>query len=455
VAIKIEDFDLLAGEVRSLKGMFIQLRDLVEGSIASNNLHANAVRTNNIKDDAITANKIIADAITADKIQALAIDSSKIAVGTITSDQIEDGTIVADKIKTGTLTALQISTGTITAGLLKTGGQAFSHNLEFSSTDANTVSWTAGTIKTADETAYSIDAGNTGNMTARTYIYLDKSVSETVLQTSTSYDAPLGDNRIPIATAEDGTNNAIFTVFQGGGGVFISGGMIAAHTISATQLYSSYIVVGGAASDINSGVTTISGGKITANTLVLSGTATDFDYATLGGTKPPTNADHTADIVSAMAYETNVELAKLGTTVISGGYLRTDLIKVKKVYVGGGSNEDIYFEDSGISMYDAGTKAINIYKSGYKMLSFLLTSTYTRVAGGSGYLVLDADDRVLIEAGSSNFNFYTTGTLQLPSLTSAPTAHNGDIAKKTGNKLLRLYDTTYGWNHASTASSGW
>jgi len=397
VAIKIEDLDLLAGEVRSLKGMFIQLRDLVEGSIASNNLHANAVRTNNIKDDAITANKIIADAITADKIQALAIDSSKIAVGTITSDQIEDGTIVADKIKAGTLTALQISTGTITAGLLKTGGQAFSHNLTFTSTDANTVSWTAGTIKTADETAYSIDAGNTGNMTARTYIYLDKSVSETVLQTSTSYDAPLGDNRIPIATAEDGTNNAIFTVFQGGGGVFISGGMIAAHTIGATQIIA---------------------GSITANEITVS------------------------------------NLQSLSATI---GIIHSGTIYGTRLKVGGGTNEDIYFEDSGVSMYDANNRLIVLAKTNYESLGLQLSSNAVIVGGDvtCAQIKFFNTGQTQIWCQSNFFNFYKTGTLQMPSLgATAPTAHTGDYAFKSISPYKMQFYNGSGWEYALDGN-GW
>ena len=46
-----------------------------------------------------------------------------------------------------------------------------------------------------------------------------------------------------------------------------SNGDFAAGTITADKLYSSYIQVGGAASDVNSGVTTINGGKITANSI--------------------------------------------------------------------------------------------------------------------------------------------------------------------------------------------
>lgn len=57
-------------------------------------------------------------------------------------------------------------------------------------------------------------------------------------------------------------------------------------------------------------------------------------YAWLTGSKPPVNADHTADIVSAMAYESLVESAKLGTTIISGGYIKSDLLTANNILVG-------------------------------------------------------------------------------------------------------------------------
>ena len=374
--VTIEQFDTLTQEVHSLRALCINLRDLIEGGISTNNLHANSIQTNNIKNDAITSNKIIAGAITANHIQALAIDASKIAVGTITSSQIKDGTVAADDIQSGTITALQISTGTITAGLLKTGGQAFSHNMVFSSTDADTVSWTAGTLKTADGTAYSIDAGNTGNMAARTYIYLDKSVSVTVLQVSTSYDAPLGDNRIPIATAQNGTGNAVFQVFAGGGGVFISGGMIAAHTITGTE--------------------------ITGNSLAAI-------RATLG-------------------------------SVTAGN------IQGTRLQIGGGTDEDIYFEDSGIRMYDYGTNTIRIYKSGVGDFRVILNA-------GVLHLWTTADNLVLGPNGRY-FTFRQTGQLQLPQLSAAPTSGlvDGQLAVPTIGLLHNyhhsawyLVQTTVGW----------
>ena len=411
--IKIEDFDLLVGEVRALKGMYINLRDIVEGGIISNNLHADAIKGNNIKDNVITGDKIIADTITAKHIQSLAIDASKIAVGTITSDQIKDGTIAADDIKSGTITALQISTGTITAGLLKTGGQAFSHNMTFSSTDADTVSWTSGTLKTADGTIYSIDAGNTGNMSARTYIYLDKSVSETVLQTSTSYDAPLGDNRIPIATAQNGTGNAIFTVFQGGGGVFISGGMIAAHTITATQ---------------------ITAGTITASEITVS------------------------------------NLQSLSATL---GTVHAGLIYGTRLKIGGGTNEDIYFEDSAIRMYDAISGNYKRIYFKYSTLNFCQlthyttsnitslylfgTSTYYTLVKQSGSIcgeVVTNSGYLNLIAGSKTVRIYSAGFLQMPNVASQPSLTGKSGSFIYGNNFMHIVSDAPAI-YKIDVSSGW
>ena len=398
--ISIEDFDLLSGEVRALKSLCLKLRDTIEGGLISNNLHANAIQTNNIKDDVITGSKIIADAITAEHIQALAIDASKIAIGTITSSQIEEGTIAADRLKVGDITALQISSGSITAGLLKTGGQAFSHSMTFSSTDSDTVSWTSGSIKTADGTVYSIDAGDTGNMAARTYIYLDKGISETVLQTSTSYDAPLGDERIPIATAKNSTGNAVFQVFQGGGGVFISGGMIAAHTIGATQ---------------------ITAGTITASEIA-------------------SNAITAAKINVSNLQSVSSTLGTVSVGTISGTRFR----------VGGGTNEDIYFEDSGIRFYDVGSNTVRFYKSG---------SSHFEISLSSNNIGLSTNGISMAFSNSSKtMSFSYHGTLNLPTLSSAPTGYQGDIAVEDSgsgdaNETLHFYVNAH-WLSCMD-SSGW
>src|SRR3990167_6350196 len=51
------------------------------------------------------------------------------------------------------------------------------HTIVFSVTDADTIAWAAGTITLSNGRTFSIDAGNTGNMAALTYIYLDTAVS--------------------------------------------------------------------------------------------------------------------------------------------------------------------------------------------------------------------------------------------------------------------------------------
>lgn len=90
--------------------------------------------------------------------------------------------------------------------------RGWSHDLIFSAVDADTVAWTAGSIYLPSGATYSIDAGNTGNMAAKTYIYFNKAVSQTVLQTSTTASNAVGTNKILIAVAENSTNDAIHVI---------------------------------------------------------------------------------------------------------------------------------------------------------------------------------------------------------------------------------------------------
>lgn len=96
---------------------------------------------------------------------------------------------------------LEIMDGTIFAKQLVVGAQAWIHDLVWTASDYNTVSWSSGTIKLADGSTYTITAGNTGNISGATYIYLDKSVSTTVLQTTTTYSSAISDSKILLAIA--------------------------------------------------------------------------------------------------------------------------------------------------------------------------------------------------------------------------------------------------------------
>lgn len=95
------------------------------------------------------------------------------------------------------------------------------HDLVFSVTDTDTVAWATGTITLSNDRTFAISAGNTGNMAARTYIYLDTGVSSTVLQTTTTVSTAMGANKKLIGFAQQGATTsalATFTVYGGIGG---------------------------------------------------------------------------------------------------------------------------------------------------------------------------------------------------------------------------------------------
>ena len=71
------------------------------------------------------------------------------------------GTVVLDTLSSGSIKSIQ--------------GWQFDGT--FSATDADTVAWAGGTLSFEEGTTYTITAGNTGNISARTYIYWDKNGS--------------------------------------------------------------------------------------------------------------------------------------------------------------------------------------------------------------------------------------------------------------------------------------
>lgn len=117
----------------------------------------------------------------------------------------------------------------------------------FSATDYRVVAWTAGTLTLADGTTYSIDAGNTGNIAATTYIYFSLVASTTVLQKSTTASNAVGAGKVLICVASPNaitTSKATFQVFGGTGGVFVNGTQIADSSISSGQVVDGAITSG-------------------------------------------------------------------------------------------------------------------------------------------------------------------------------------------------------------------
>jgi len=97
---------------------------------------------------------------------------------------------------------------TATSATITGMAQNFVSALGWTATDLNTATWAAGSIKTTDGTVYSVAAGNTGNIAATTYVYLDSDVSSTVLQKTTTATTAIGSNKFLVAIVQIGATGA-------------------------------------------------------------------------------------------------------------------------------------------------------------------------------------------------------------------------------------------------------
>jgi hypothetical protein len=129
------------------------------------------------------------------------------------SAKFTDVTITGGSITSTPISAIPNSTATDISLLEAT------HDLVFSVTDKDTVAWASGTITLSNGRTFSISAGNTGNMAARTYVYLDTGASTTVLQTTTTVSSSAGANKKLVAVAQNGSAQAQYTVYGGIGGI--------------------------------------------------------------------------------------------------------------------------------------------------------------------------------------------------------------------------------------------
>lgn len=159
--------------------------------------------------------------------------------------------------------------------------QGWIHTLTFSVTDLDTVAWSTGSIKLMDGTTYTISAGNTGNMSAETYIYLDVGVSTTVLQTTTTKTNAVGSGKILICVAQNGATEASFVDFgsqaQNIPGTSIVTGSITANEIAANTITANKMSVS-SLSAISANIGTITSGTITIDTSgYIRGGQTDYN----------------------------------------------------------------------------------------------------------------------------------------------------------------------------------
>jgi len=192
------------------------------------------------------------------------------------------------------VTSRTIAPGAVIASALTDGVKSWNTNVVFSASDADTVAWTGASLRFADGTVSSISAGNTGNMTALTYIYYDSGISITTLQTSTAFADAVGDNKILLCVAEDTSDATQEAFYVPAIGVFginettigpnsISTGKIQALAITVNEIAANTITAAkmnvSLLSAISANIGTITAGSLDAVTIT-AGTITGTIFKT-------------------------------------------------------------------------------------------------------------------------------------------------------------------------------
>lgn len=195
----------------------------------------------------------------------------------------------------------------------------------WTSTDADTISWTSASVRLGDGATYSLSDGNTGNMAGLSYLYVDVTASTPWTVGVATSLATLGVNHAVIAIAQPGTISA--SVRSAAGVTNISGDQILTGTITANEIKAGTITGTQISSD-----TSITAGSDN-NVGVLSGS--DATYRIWAGHANPasapfavsrtggltaTSANITGNIVATSGTFSNVSVAG-SIAVGAGGYL--------------------------------------------------------------------------------------------------------------------------------------
>jgi hypothetical protein len=159
---------------------------------------------------------------------------------------------------------------------------------------------------------------------------------------------------------------------------------------------SGFIQVGGAANDVNTGTTTINGGQITTNSIsadkIVSGQL-------IVGTNVGLGTALSASSVGDMAFQNMVEKAKLGTTIIQGGYIITSLITASNIQTGTLNASLVSVTNLNASNITSGTLNATVIGAGTITATKLSISTLSSITADLG----------AITAGSITFQ-QTTST---------------------------------------------
>lgn len=166
----------------------------------------------------------------------------------------------------GTINTTQLS-GDIAIANLNIAAQGWTQTSTFSASSATSIAWSSGTFKSAKGTTYSIEGGSATSISSRIYIYLDIAISTTEYQTTTTATTAVGNGKVLIGTAINGTSEASFEIFGGSGGIKVPGTSICAATITGDIIAANTIAAGNMTVSTLSSITA-NMGTITAGTIV-------------------------------------------------------------------------------------------------------------------------------------------------------------------------------------------
>lgn len=196
------------------------------------------------------------------------------------------GTLIAGStVPTSTLDGL------IGSGNLNVADRGWIQTCVFASADIDTVQWGIGTFVCSDGTTYNIGAGNTGDMTVKTYVYLDTAVSVIAYQVTTTAATAVGAGKVLVAVCNKGTAGTTESswLLMDQGGINIDATSIIAGSITANEIAASTITAGKlnvtTLSSIVADLGTITAGTITGATIKTAAAAKRIELDVTNGLK--------------------------------------------------------------------------------------------------------------------------------------------------------------------------
>lgn len=409
-----EEYDELLDQVKALKLMVQNLEDIVEDSIIGLNIRDNVIEARHMVDGTITATQItmtlddIPDGISYGKLLGTSITAGQVLLSQASGnlDDIADGTY-------GKLLSTSLSSGLALLSACDGDFDDITNGTTYGKVNITNIS--AGNIVLAQCTGDldDISNGSTYGKVALTSISAGKIIVA-------GLDSGITDRMF----ANLNTKNNIEAWRHASDVTLIDGGDIYANSLTIAKLATDATnkMFGADATKTNvegwvhaSDVTKIDGGDIYTDSITVRKITLDS-----AGYLKTTGKDSYADVTAGiwMGYSSGAYKLMIGDSLHYVAWNGSALAIRGSLRVGGTSNEDILFDQSGIRFYDFGTRSLAFTKSGYNSLYITLGSGSLTLATGSGFFSILC---------TKSYRFYDTGVYQLPNLASNPAGLTGGI----------------------------